>query len=178
VGSTLYVACDGSDHALWYGSAPLSPGALPSIASFTSLGGQLSAGPAIAAAGGALSFFITGTDHRLRTRTRASPYIEYSLTCYGHPAAATTSNASTTYVACDAANRSLEVITDSGTDWSGITGYGGTITDGPAVAPTSWGPVFYAQAPEGGLWTTTAANRWSYAALNGVSHGAGGAGGG
>ncbi len=174
-GSTLFVGCEGADHALWVGAARLSTAGLPYVTKLRSLGGRLSAGPAIAPVGRRLVFFVSGSNRQLYTRALSGRYVRHGLWCLGHPAAGRAPGAGTTYVACDDGH-ALWVSTNAGHGWSAKTRYGGSITNGPAVAVASGaGPVFYAEAPDRSLWTASAPNRWSAAAVYGVEYGAGAA---
>jgi hypothetical protein len=176
-GSSLYVACQGKDHALWYGKATLPAAGLPHITRLRSLGGRLSAGPAIAPVDGTLTFFVSGSNRQLYTRGLVGRFTPHALLCYGHPAAAFAEGQNTTFVACDGGD-GLWVMSSAGQEWSPKTLYGGWIADGPAVAVSSQGTTFYAEAPDGGLWMAGAPDHWSAAAIAGVQHGAAAVGGG
>jgi hypothetical protein len=173
--SSLYVACQGSDHALWYGKARFPASGLPRIRRFFSLGGRLAAGPAIAPVGEKLTFLVSGLDHRLYTRGLSGPYHRHGFTCIGHPSAGRGANQTgRTYVACNSGS-ALWVTTSAGRGWSAKTRYGGSIAEGPAVAVSGRGATFYAEAPDHSLWMASGRNRWFSAAFPGVRHGAGAA---
>jgi outer membrane protein assembly factor BamB len=146
--ATLYVACEGSDHSLWYGETTLPASGLPHVDALQSLGGRLSAGPAIAPVGGIVTFFVSGSDYKLATRTLASGWTSDGISCYGHPAAGTAQGANTTYAACEGSGGHVYVMTNNGFGWSAATDYGGTVTGGPGVAVTSGGAVVvWGEAP-------------------------------
>jgi hypothetical protein len=170
--TTLYVACQGADHALWYGTAKLPRVGLPRLKSLNSLGGKLSAGPAIASLAGRPTFFVSGRDHRLYTRTPSRGYLRFSLPCYGHPAANAAPDGSVTYAACEGERGTLYVVTTNGNRWSATTSYGGSFTGGPGVAATNAGAVFWATARRGSLMVTTTPNGWSDAGIGLVHAGA------
>ena len=145
-GGKLYVACDGLGHALYMGSTTIpTNGALPTVTNSQSLGGVLSAGPAIATWNGVLTFFTTGTNDRLYTRTLAASYVEQPETCIGHPAAGTSPGAGgVTYVACQGTGSTMWAVT-SRTGYASPVNYGGILVNGPGVAATSAGPIFLSQ---------------------------------
>jgi hypothetical protein len=171
-GSTLYVACEASNHTLWYGKTTLPASGLPHIGGLSSLGGGLSAGPAMATVAGTPTFFISAGNHKLWTRTVSTGWVARTLTCNGHPAAGVAPGGSTTYVACDGAGGALSVMTNSGSGWSSATNYGGAISDGPGLAVTKAGAFFWGVS-NGGLWVTHSPSRWTSAGISGVQHGAG-----
>lgn len=164
----LWVACRGSDNALWYatGTGPTTAGALPSVGSWSSLGGILSASPAIAGGGPATSsaeiptFVVLGADGTLWLRTVPTAYLHLGGRCLGHPAAALGDTANTaapkTFIACAGTDYNLWYgFYQSGTfhgffsamatvaSGNGYTsGPSGGITDGPAIAGTATGAIF------------------------------------
>lgn len=141
----LTVACQGIDHALWAASAPLPAVGLPTVASFTSLGGATAYGVATAPVAGTLTYFVTGSDYQIWYRTLFSGWQAIPSVCTSRPAAA--SDGTTTYLACRGIDGSLWYATDSGGGWSGFQSLGGQLIDGPGGAATPSGPVF---AVEGG----------------------------
>jgi Alpha galactosidase A/Alpha galactosidase C-terminal beta sandwich domain len=161
VGLTLDVACEGADHGLWYGSTRLPLRGLPHLKALHSLGGKLSAGPAMARVKGTLTFFVSGIDHRLYTRTLLRRYIRFKLPCYGHPSADVAPGGATTYAACEDKGGSLRVMSTSGRHWSAKTRYGGKFTGGPGIAATSAGIVLWATAHDGSAMATSTPSGWS-----------------
>jgi Alpha galactosidase A/Alpha galactosidase C-terminal beta sandwich domain len=173
VGSDLYVACEGSDHALWYGMSRLSGHRLPRLKRLDSLGGKLSAGPAIAPVRGRPTFFVSGSDHRLYTRTPTRRFIRFSFPCYGHPAAAPAPDGAVTYAACESAAGGLSLMITTRRGWSARTNYGGAnLIGGPGVAVTSAGAVFWATARGGHLLFTSTPNGWADGMIGGIRGGA------
>jgi hypothetical protein len=168
----LYVACQGTDHALWYGSVRLPRVGLPRLKSLESLGGRVSAGPAIASVAGRPTFFVSGRDHRLYTRTASRGYLRFDIPCFGHPAADAAPDGSITYVACEGRQGVVYVMSTTGRHWSAKASYGGAFSGGPAVAATGDGAVFWATARGGGLLVTTTPNGWSDAGIGLVRSGA------
>jgi hypothetical protein len=148
--ATLTVACQGADHALWVVQGPVSSSGLPSLSNWTRLGGTLTAGPAVAPVGGALTFFVTGSKGRVSTRTLSSGYVRAPWTCVGHPAAA--AFGSTTTFACDGTNHAILYASNSGTGWAATQSGGGSVVDGPGVAATSRGPFIFAEGNDSALW--------------------------
>jgi hypothetical protein len=162
VGNTLYVACQGIDHALWHAqtSAPVGT-SLPMLShsSWESLGGDLIAGPAIAAVSGSATYFVLGSDHRVWIRSRTTPFTPNNWTCQGHPSAA--SFGSVSYFACQGMDGALWYSTNTGGGWSVATSLGGSLTDGVAVAATEQGPMFFAEGNDGQLWHRSITGKWS-----------------
>jgi hypothetical protein len=168
----LYVACQGADHALWYAWTPLPRVGLPRVKHLASLGGTLSAGPAIAPVRGVPTFFVTGSDHVLYTRTTIRRYIRHRFRCYGHPAAGIAPGGSTTYAACEARAGGVYVTTNRGNGWSARTRYGGSFNNGPGLAVTTRGPLLWATTRGGDVLIATTPNGWSEGSITGVQPGA------
>jgi lysozyme len=150
----LHVACEGGDHALWYGRAAVATSGLPTTAGsdWQPLGGRLSAGPAVAVVTGDSSptFFVTGTDGRIWTRGVLSPYIPFGATCIGHPAAST--NGSASYFACDGTDHGLWFAANLGGGWGVVQPGGGTLIDGPGIAVKSGAATIYVEGSDGAVW--------------------------
>ena len=134
--ATLWVACEGADHVLRYGSGPLPATSLqlPVIDRWTALPGpRLAAGPAIAPAGPGSpddpTFFAVDTVGALWTATTSVPWAVRAAGCQGHPAAVLglTATTPTTVVACRSATGALLY---------GSVGPGGAIGLTPVVATT------------------------------------------
>jgi lysozyme len=158
---TLWVACEGSDQALWVGHAPSTGAALPQVdhASWQSLGGTLTAGPAVASIGGSPTFFITGKDRTVSARTTSTGYVSLGWICNGHPAVAT--YATSTYFACQGWDRALYYDVNSGQGWSGAKSLGGILVDGPGVAAGPTGPTFFAEGWDTAVYERTLTQGWS-----------------
>ena len=142
----LYVACEGRNNILYVGSTTVpTNGALPTISSYQNLGGVLSAGPAIAAWNGVLTFFVSGSNKRIYTRTLTGHYAEQLESCIGHPAAGTTpATGGVTYVACQGNDGNMWVV-NSTHGFSGYTNEGGVLVNGPGLAATASGPIFLSE---------------------------------
>jgi len=152
-GSTLVVACQGGDHALYSMTAAIPPAGLPVVTGFTPLGGLTLYGPAVAVVNGTLTYFVVGTDGRPWWRTESQGWSPLSAWCTGHLGLAT--SGATSYLACHGGDNALWVSTNSGSGWSGFSSLGGTLIDGPAVAGTSSGPVYVVEGTDGAVWQTT-----------------------
>jgi hypothetical protein len=156
VGSTLYVACEGGDHALWYNSGSVVSGSLPVLGGWAPLGGVLAAGPAVAGVNGLVTFMVLGTDHQVWIRTLSSGYSAFGARCNGHPALATTSNGTTSYFACDGTDGTLWYGSNTGGVWSGLSSPGGHLVDGPGIAALP-SPSFFVEGTDGSIWEWSAA---------------------
>jgi hypothetical protein len=165
VRSTLYVACEGTDHAIWYGESGLPRSGLPYVRRLYSLGGSVSAGPAIAPVRGRVAFFVSGPDHLLSIRTLHRGYARFRFPCYGRPAADTAPRSTTTYAACEGKSGNVYVMSTTRRGWSAKTSYGGSFMRGPGLAATSGGLVVLATTRHGRVLFTGTPNRWTYGGL-------------
>jgi hypothetical protein len=161
VSGTLYVACQGSDHALWHveGTAPTTD-SLPRLShnGFKSFGGVLAAGPAIASIAGTPTYFVVGADTDIYSRTVTSNYSGYPWKCIGHPSVATYST--TSYFACHGTDGALWYSSNSGLGWSAAQPLSGGLTDGTGVAATPSGPLFFVQGTDNAIWHRTIEGSW------------------
>jgi hypothetical protein len=157
--TTLYVACQGGDHGLWYTSGTVTAGSLPTLGGWTSLGGVLSAGPAVARIGGAITFMVTGSDRHIWSRTLSSGYQPFEARCIGHPALATGANG-TAYFACDGMDGALWYATNPGGGWGGATSAGGRLIDGPGIAALT-SPAFFVEGTDNSIWEWSSSGGWN-----------------
>jgi len=138
VGSTLTVACRGTNNALWYNTATVPSSGLPQFTqTWKTLGGLLTAGPAVAPVGGKITFFAPSTNGKIWTRTTSTGYSATLWVCIGAPAAAAEAASSDTIFACQGGNHALYVAFNGGAGWTSAASLGGSLTGGPAVAATS-----------------------------------------
>ena len=162
IATTLYIACEGSDNALWHAEtlAPTGTG-LPTISAsaWQSLGGVLTAGPGVSSLGGVPTYFVVGTDRNIWMRGLTTGWTQASWQCIGHPAAATFG--STTYFACHGLDNALWYATNTGSGWSQAQPLGGTLVDGVGIAAIASGAVFYGEGSDGALWHRTVSIGWS-----------------
>ena len=154
---TITVACQGGDHALWAAQAALPASGLPHMggAAWHSLGGRLLAGPAVTQRPGLSgpSYEVVGTDQQVwELNPGANQFAPRGWYCNGHPAAATNPAGSTAYFACQGTDRQLWFSTDAGSNWQTARAAGGVLVDGPGIAATPGGAVFYAEGQDGALW--------------------------
>jgi hypothetical protein len=162
IAGTLYVACQGQDHALWHGETPAPSGTnLPNLDPnvWQSLGGLLRAGPAVASVAGTPTYFVIGSDQRVYSRDLSSGFIEYSWACIGHPAVAT--SGSTSYFACHGTDNALWYATASGSGWSAAQSLGGVLIDGVGLAATSAGPIFFVEGTDHAVYQRTISSGWT-----------------
>jgi hypothetical protein len=154
-GAHLDIACKGADGSLWYGTAADTGISLPTISSWTGLGGMLVDGPAVAPVAGVLTFFVNGVDGVTYTRTLGSGgFAPTSWRCIGHPAAATSSTGYT-YFACQGVDHALWHSRNVGHGWDPTTNAGGIAVDGPGIVTSSSDATFYVQGRDGALWEKT-----------------------
>jgi hypothetical protein len=166
----LTVACEGGDHSLYAATVPVPSGGLPTVTGWTSLGGALGAGPAVAPVNGVITYFVTASfnDGQVWTRTDTTGWGPTGFFCLGHPAAGIAQGGTTTFFGCQGTDGQL---------WAGplsnVAALGGAITPGPGLGITSAGDFFFAEANFGGgsVWSRTTTADWADlggAVLNGV----------
>jgi hypothetical protein len=172
-GSTLTVACRGTNNALWENSAPVPSSGLPQFThAWISLGGVLSAGPAVAPVGGVVTFFARGTNGHIFVRTLASGFRQMSWACIGAPAAAAEAASSDTVFACQGGNHTLYYAVSGGSGWSAAVSLGGSLAGGPAVAATSGAIELFAEDTSSAVYERTPVTGWTGlggAAVGGVA---------
>lgn len=155
-GSTLTVACRGTNNALYYNQAAVPSSGLPQFTSgWKNLGGVLTAAPAVAPVGGTLTFFVPGIGGRIYTRTLTTGFAAQPWTCLGAPAAALPSPGGAAIFACEGTNRALYWAANTGSGWPGATSLGGTLTGGPAIAATSRVPLFLGEGTTKAVYERT-----------------------
>jgi hypothetical protein len=160
-GSTLTVACEGLNQQLYYNSTTLPASGLPSFTGpWISLGGILSAGPAVAPIDGVLTFFAEGTNGEVFTNTGAG-YTATPWFCIGHLAAATDASTGITTFGCQGGDHTLWTATNSGTGWSAAQSLGGQLVDGPGIAAASGVTEYFVEGLNGTIWEWTAASGWT-----------------
>lgn len=171
---TLTVACRSTDNALWENSATLPASGLPQFtAKWTRLGGVLSAAPAIAPVGGALTFFVRGTNGRIYTRTLTTGFSAKPWSCIGSPAAATNAVSGITTLAFQGTDHALWEATNSGSGWTQPGDLGGSLIGGPAVAANGDEPYLLAEGTNHAVWQRAPSVGWS--TLGGIAVGGVGA---
>jgi hypothetical protein len=172
-GSTLTVACRGADNALWENSATVLSSGLPQFTgAWASLGGVLTAAPAVAPAGGVLTFFARSTNGHVYTRTLGSGYRQMPWACTGSPAAALQAASGVTFFACQGGNHTLDYAVSSGAGWSAAVSVGGSLVGGPAVAATSGAIELFAEGTNSAVYERTPVTGWTGlggAAVGGVA---------
>jgi len=161
-GTTLTVACRGAGNALWENSAPLPASGLPQFTQpWTSLGGSLTAAPAVAPVGGALTFFARGPNGHIYTRTLASAFTQMPWACIGSPAAALQAASGVTFFGCQGTSHALLEASNAGTGWTAAVSLGGSLIEGPAIAAASQAPEFLVESTNNAVWARTTASGWS-----------------
>jgi hypothetical protein len=138
-GYTLTIACQGSDHALYYAQVPLTWGTLPSIGSggWTFLGGALNAGPAVTAINGQISFIVTGGGGQLYQRGISTGYTAINGQCLYHVAVANNEAGTAAYLACHGTDHGLYLSVNNGSGWGAFNALGGVMQQSPGIAVTS-----------------------------------------
>ena len=163
IAGTLYVACEGPDHALWHAETAAPSGTnLPAlnVSSWRLLGGQLSAGPAVANVAGTPTYVVVGSDTHVYFRDLTNPSFRGSnWACIGHPALA--AFGATAYFACHGTDGVLWYSTNTGSGWSAIQPLGGQLIDGVGLAATATGPVFFAEGTDGAVYHRSISFGWA-----------------
>jgi hypothetical protein len=163
IAGTLYVACEGGDHALWHAETAAPTGTnLPTVSAgnWHSLGGVLIAGPAVGNVAGTPTYLVVGTDQHIYSRSLATGFTRFSwAACIGHPALA--AFGSTSYFACHGTDNALWYATNTGSGWSAALSLGGAITDGVGIAATASGPIFFAEGTGGVVYQRSLNSGWT-----------------
>jgi len=155
-GTTLTVACRGAGNALWENSAPLPASGLPQFTQpWTSLGGSLTAAPAVAPVGGALTFFARGPNGHIYTRTLGSAFTQMPWACIGSPAAAAEPVSGDTVFACQGGNHTLYEAANGGAGWTAAVSLGGSLIGGPGIAAASRVTALLAEGSNGAVYERT-----------------------
>lgn len=154
---TLTVACEGLNRALYYNTATLPASGLPQFTQpWTSLGGILTAGPAVAPVGGTVTFFVRGTNGQVFTRTAAAGYTAMPWFCDDAPAAAFEPVSGTATFACAGTDHQLWTADNGGAAWSQAQPLGGQLIGGPAIAAINGqSPEFLAEGLDHAAWMHT-----------------------
>jgi hypothetical protein len=165
IGGTLYVACQGSDHTLWHAETAAPSGSnLPTVnrTAWQSLGGVLTAGPAVASVSGTPTYAVVGSDQSIYMRTLTTPYARQDgWKCTNHPALA--SFGTTAYFGCHGTDNALWYSTNPGGGWSAAISLGGALIDGPGIAATSSGPLFFVEGTDNALYQRSVTSGWTKA---------------
>ena len=162
-GSTpmLTVACEGSDHSLNVATVPVPVSGLPSVSSWTNLGGALGAGPSVAPVNGVLTYFVTASFNggQVWTRTNGTDWGPTSWYCVGHPASGIAVGGSTTWFGCQGLDGELW----AGPVSNGVTAQGGDIEPGVALGITSAADFMFGEASFGAnsVWFRTTTADWA-----------------
>jgi large repetitive protein len=159
-GSTLTVACEGLNRQLYYNTATLPSSGLPSFTGpWVSLGGILSAGPAVAPIGGVLTFFAEGTNGQVFTNT-GSGYTPTNWICISTLAAATDASTGITTFGCQGGDHTLWTATNPGTGWSAAHSLGGQLIGGPGIATGGGVTEYFAEGLNQSIYEWTQNNGW------------------
>jgi hypothetical protein len=147
------------DHA----GAAAVPGHRPQFTRpWTSLGGYVTAGAAVAPVGGVLTFFAAGSGGRIYLRTLASGFSATSWWCTGSPAAAAGAVSGQTIFGCVGGGNALWEAVNSGTGWGSTVSLGGSLIGGPGIAATSAAPVLLAEgSSKSDVLERTPATNWT-----------------
>jgi hypothetical protein len=133
---------------------------LPNFTAWTSRGGALGAGPAVAPVNGVITYFVTASfnNGQVWTTTNGTDWGATPWNCIGHPAAGIAQGGTTTFFGCQGTDGQL---------WAGpmtdVVALGGAITPGPGLGITSAGDLFFAEANFGGgsVWLRTTTADWA-----------------
>jgi hypothetical protein len=168
---TLTVACQGSDHTLWYASEQVSAGAMPApLTGWQSLGGVLTNGPAVATVDPLhpaakfqpnITFFVNGSDNHVWTRTAQTGWSQRPWLCKGHPAAGSSltpgGSDAVTVFACHGVDDAVWLARSysHGGGWEPSTSLGGIAVDGVGVASGPLVATIFVQGTDSHIWQRT-----------------------
>lgn len=161
-----YVACSGIYHYLEGSSTTVftpSTG-LPQLYGFlTSLGGILSAAPAMSVVAGEVTYFVRGINGQIWLNTgTAGSFSPTPWFCVGAPAAAAPLNAagSDTFFACQGLDHTVWEASNAGSGWTAAASLGGQLIGGPAIAASTSGTLFFAEGLNGSVYERTLSSGW------------------
>jgi hypothetical protein len=148
----LTVACWGEDNALWTATGPITTTTLPKLNAWRSVGGVLTAGPAVGDAAG-LVFLVVGSGGKVY-QSRGTGYSPTPWTCKGHPAIGSGEPPADgpSWFACHGTDDGLWVAQFVGGGWGSARPLGGKVVDGPGVAINSTTVAFFVQGTDGAVW--------------------------
>lgn len=155
-GSTLTVVCRGPRGALYRAATTLRSVGLPRLSSWSGLGGQTSAPPAVATFGGATTYFAVARGGVLYSRTAGTGWRSHHVRCPSGPALQASGRSVT--LACRGADSRMYVATSSGTPFHGAHSVGGTIHGLAAVASPP-APLIFGAGSYGQVWMRSG-GRW------------------
>jgi len=139
LGTTIVVGCQGTNNQLYRASGPIVPGRVPSLGGFTSMGGQISAGPALATVVGVVNFFVTSPKTTVYVSTTRGVFNPLPYACMGRPAVGRSGLARVTWLACTGSDKALHAARNTGAGWPGSGNFGGRVVGSPGVAVQSNG---------------------------------------
>ncbi len=146
-GSTLIVACKGSDGHLYQGTTAILAGQRPAlIPYFSSLGGMVTNGTAVAVVNGQPTYFVNGATatngRNVYARTDSTDFTLMDYSCNGGPALA--SRGSVAYFACAGLGDAVYWAQNTGSGWGAGYSLGGAGrgTAALAMAPDNTATVF------------------------------------
>jgi hypothetical protein len=151
----LTVACWGSDNALWTASGPISPFGTPTLNSWHSLGGTLTAGPSVGLAQGVVTFLAPGGGGRIWQSTGGT-FTATPWTCIGHTAFGSLNGFA--FFGCHGSDGALWVAKNAGAGWGAAFSVGGQLLNGPGVAVATESAVFFVEGTDHGVWQMTVEN--------------------
>jgi hypothetical protein len=158
--ATLTVACEGLNRSLYYNTTTMPSSGLPSFTSpWTSLGGVLRAGPAVAAVDGVVTLFAEGTNGQVFTNT-GSGYTATPWICTGTLAAATQPTSGAAIFACQGGDHSLWTADNDGAGWLSAVSLGGQIVGGPGIVASSQQVEFFVEGSNGNVWEWNPFSGW------------------
>jgi kumamolisin len=162
IGSTLYVACQGGDRGLYLTSGSVTPGVVPTFGGgFTALGGNLSAGPAMATVPGhgqGPDIMVVNSDRSV-SEWYSSSFHPTGWGCIGHAALAT--GGGVAYFSCHGLDNAMWWSQNSGSVWAGAASLGGYLIDGTAIAVNGSGPTFFVEGGDQAAWERTIGSGWT-----------------
>ena len=154
VGSTLYIVCVGSTGDIYLVWTRLGSWPPPTLQGVQDYGGSPTGGPGVATIGGTLTVLDVGqTNGGANVYSATSPNSWSPVSnWFCNWAIGFASAYGTAYMACDGTNSALWWAYNSGSGWSSAYSLGGTVRDGPTVAPTAGNAMFYIEGSDGQIW--------------------------
>jgi hypothetical protein len=168
----LTIACEGGDRAMWVEHvlvAPVGPAHNPIpvriLQGYTSYGGILAAGPAMADVNGPV-FFAEGPSHQVFYTTQPNAWVPTPFSCTGHLAGGISFASPAIVLGCQGTDGQMWTVTTSSANaLTGLTSHpqGGALLGGPGLASEfNNPPLMFAEGTDHQAWVKVAgATSWS-----------------
>ena len=161
VGTTLDVACEGVDHALFTASTRLPLTTTSRLSAWVNRGGVLASAPAAATVGGAELVAVRGTSSRIYLiRPGQTGFTGQPWSCADAPALAGGGPGGLDVLACRTPAGAVQETTYARGRWGALSSLGGSTVGQPGVAFVGGVATFVAEGTNGQLYSRTGTTGW------------------